>query len=106
MAVTALSASDVSDHLLQSQLEPAGRCRKIRVSLYRLELGEAFTSGADFTGRELPSGWGNRRLLRRSFLLHAVETPSLRNDHRRFTPHHGAPYRHPFAQFLVSAPTP
>ncbi len=58
MAVTALSASDVSDTSFRANWNPLADAGKYEVSLYRLELGEAFTSGADFTGRELPSGWG------------------------------------------------
>ncbi len=77
MAVTALSASDVSDTSFRANWNPLADAGKYEVSLYRLELGEAFTSGADFTGRELPSGWETDASYdgRSSY---AVETPSLR----------------------------
>lgn len=77
MAVTALSASDVSDTSFRANWNPLADAGKYEVSLYRLELGEAFSTGADFTGRELPSGWETDASYdgRSSY---AVKTPSLR----------------------------
>lgn len=77
LAVTALAASDISDTSFQANWLPLDEAEGYEVSLYRLELGEAFIASADFTGRELPAGWETDASYdgRASY---AVEVPSLR----------------------------